>query len=94
MQESELRFWTLLKAYVHKYVAHTPEVMPHLVMSLLFVSWESCGELSNGFVQFGIRILLLTAHFLGRSYIDVDLYVVPTQFWPSMFGLCFPIFPS
>jgi len=87
-------FWTLLKSYVHKYVAHTPEVVPHLVISLLFVSLKSCSDPLNGFVHFGIRLLLLAVHFLACSYIYANPYVVPTQFWPCVFDLYFPVFPS
>lgn len=90
----ESRFCTLLKSYVYKYVAHTPEFVPHLVISLLFVSQKSCSDLSNGFVHFRIKLLLLAAHFLTCSYIYANLYAVPAQLWPCMFDLYFPVFLS
>lgn len=83
-----------MKFYVHKYVAHTPELMPHLVIALVFVSQSSCGDLFRGLAQFGITLLLLAAHFLACGYIYADLCVVPTRFWPCVFDLCFPVFLS
>lgn len=61
---------------------------------ILFVSRKNSSGLSSGFVQFVIKLLVLAAHFLLCSYIYANLHVVPTQFWPCMFDLHFPVFPS
>lgn len=79
---------------MQKYVAHTPDLMPHLVIAHLFVSWKSCGDLSDGFVQFRIRLPPLAAHFFACSYIYANLYAVPAQFWPCIFDLYFLVFFS